>query len=58
MPRNNIVHPIKQILGGKAASKTCSQVIKYRNLVIFRVENILYIIISCSFNFVCSPYHI
>ena len=30
----------------------------YRNLVIFRVENISYIIISCSFNFVRSPYHI
>ena len=30
----------------------------YRNLVIFRVENISYVIISCSFNFVRSPYHI
>ena len=30
----------------------------YRNLVIFRVENISYVIISCSFNFVRSRYHI
>ena len=30
----------------------------YRNLVIFRIENISYVIISCSFNFVRSPYHI
>ena len=29
----------------------------YRNLVIFCVENISYVIISCSFNFVRSPYH-
>ena len=28
----------------------------YRNLVIFRVENIWYVIISYSFNFVHSPY--
>ena len=30
----------------------------YRNLVIFRIENISYVIISCSFNFVRSPYRI
>ena len=30
----------------------------YRNLVIFRVENISYVIVSCSFNFVRSRYHI
>ena len=29
----------------------------YRNLVIFRIENISYVIISCSFNFVHSPYY-
>ena len=27
----------------------------YRNLVIFRIENISYVIISCSFNFVPAP---
>ena len=30
----------------------------YHNLVIFRVENISYVIISYSFNFVHSPYRI
>ena len=30
----------------------------YRNLAIFRVENISYVIISYSFNFVRSPYRI
>ena len=36
---------------------TCQSSI-YRNLVIFSVENISYVIISCSFNFVRSPYRI
>ena len=31
---------------------------EYRNLAIFRIENISYVIISYSFNFVRSPYHI
>ena len=35
----------------------CTCTCMYRNLDIFRVENISYVVISCSFNFVCSPYH-
>ena len=35
---------------------TCMYIMyMYRNLVIFCVENISYVIISYSFNFVCSP---
>ena len=34
-----------------------SRNIKHCNLVIFRIENISYIIILYSFNFVRSPYH-
>ena len=33
------------------------EILVYRNLAIFRVENISYVIISHSFNFVRSPYH-
>ena len=50
---------------GKANShliETCFIVVhvryegQYRNLVIIHVENISYVNISCSFNFVRSPY--
>ena len=36
----------------------CINMYVYRNLVIFCVENVSYVIISYSFNFVRSPYRI
>ena len=55
------IHITHQIAKSRKCSTTKFPVLRYanyRNLVIFRVENISYVILSCSFNFVHSPYRI